>query len=98
MVRQGSTWERLWALFLLGLVLLLPPLLGVFDKPVLVRGIPLLYLYFFVAWGALIGLTALVMEWPADEDDAEGGESGAASDARDGGAAASADGAGRSGA
>ena len=34
----------------------------------------------------------------ADEDDAEGGESGAASDARDGGAAASADGAGRSGA
>ncbi|MEZ5786754.1 MAG: hypothetical protein R3D62_09895 [Xanthobacteraceae bacterium] len=44
MIRPGLTGERLSALFLLGLVLLLPPLIGLFDKPVLVAGIPLLYL------------------------------------------------------
>jgi hypothetical protein len=78
MVRQGLTGERLLALFLLGLVLLLPPLIGVFDKPVLIGGIPLLYLYLFIAWGGLIASTALVVERPASENDVAGGEPGAA--------------------
>lgn len=97
MVRRGLTGERLWAVFLLGLVLLLPPLISVFDKPLLIGGIPLLYLYLFVAWGGLIALTAAVMERPAADDGAVGGEEGAAGAGADG-ATVSPGGADRSGA
>lgn len=69
MVRRGLTGERLSALFLLGLVLLLPPLIGVFDSAVLVGGIPRLYLYLFAAWMGVIALAAAVVEWPGTEDD-----------------------------
>lgn len=96
MVRQGLTGERLLALFLLGLVLLLPPLIGVFDKPVLLGGIPLLYLYLFVAWGGLIALTALVVERPASKNDVAAGEPSATGTGADG-AAATSGGAGTSG-
>ena len=54
--------QRLVALCLLGLLLFNFPLLAVFNVPATVFGIPVLYAYFFVAWGALIGLTALVIE------------------------------------
>lgn len=89
MVRRGLTGERLSALFLLGLVLLLPPLIGVFDKPVLVASIPLLYLYLFAAWGGLIVLTALAVGRLAAEDDTVNDESGATGTGGDGSAASS---------
>ena len=54
--------QRLAALCLLGLVLFGYPLLAVFNVPVMVAGIPVLYVYFFLAWGALIALLALVIE------------------------------------
>ena len=56
--------QRLVALCLLGLVLFSYPVLAIFNVPATVRGIPVLYAYFFVAWGALIGLMALVIERP----------------------------------
>jgi uncharacterized membrane protein len=56
--------QRLAALCLLGLVLFSYPVLAVFNVHVTVAGIPLLYAYFFVAWGALIGLIAIVIERP----------------------------------
>ena len=56
--------QRLAALCLLGLVLFSYPVLAVFNVQATVAGIPLLYAYFFVAWGALIGLMALVIERP----------------------------------
>ena len=56
--------QRLAALCLLGLVLFSYPLLAVFNVQATVAGIPVLYVYFFVAWGALIGLMALVIERP----------------------------------
>lgn len=56
--------QRLAALCLLGLVLFSYPVLAVFNVPATVAGIPVLYAYFFVAWGALIGLMALVIERP----------------------------------
>ena len=72
MARRGSTGERLIGLFLLGL-LLTPPLIGTFDRAVLIRGIPVLYLYLFLCWALLIALTALVVERPnSDEEIAEG--------------------------
>jgi len=54
--------QRLVALCLLGLLLFNFPLLAVFNVRASVFGIPLLYAYFFVAWGLLIGLMALVIE------------------------------------
>ena len=56
--------QRLAALCLLGLVLFSYPVLAVFNIHATVAGIPLLYVYFFVAWGALIALMALVIERP----------------------------------
>jgi hypothetical protein len=56
--------QRLAALCLLGLLLFSYPVLAVFSVPATVAGIPVLYAYFFLAWGALIGLMALVIERP----------------------------------
>ncbi|MCD6042655.1 MAG: hypothetical protein K0R40_2258 [Burkholderiales bacterium] len=56
--------QRLAALCLLGLLLFSYPVLAVFNVPATVAGIPVLYAYFFLAWGALIALIALVIERP----------------------------------
>ena len=54
--------QRLAALCLLGLLLFSYPLLAVFNVQATVLGIPVLYAYFFVAWGTLIALMALAVE------------------------------------
>jgi hypothetical protein len=54
--------QRLAALCLLGFVLFCYPVLAVFNVQATVFGIPVLYAYFFIAWGALIALMALVIE------------------------------------
>jgi hypothetical protein len=59
MDRRG---QRLAAVFLLGVVLFNYPLLSVIASGGAVFGIPVLYVYLFTAWAALIGLMALVVE------------------------------------
>ena len=54
--------QRLAALCLLGLLLFNYPMLAIFNVQADVFGIPVLYAYFFVAWGLLILLMALVIE------------------------------------
>jgi hypothetical protein len=54
--------QRHVALCLLGIVLFNYPLLAVFNVEGTVLGIPVLYAYFFVAWGALIALMAIIAE------------------------------------
>jgi len=54
--------QRLVALFLLGCLLFNYPLLSLFNNPVEIFGIPLLYAYLFAVWGLLIALMALVTE------------------------------------
>ncbi len=85
MYRKRRSVERQAALFLLGVLMLVPPLLIVFDKPVRAGGIPVLYLYLFVAWTALIGMTAAISRKFEDDDGANRG-----SDGLSGGAAAGA--------
>lgn len=53
---------RLVALFILGGLLLNFPLLYLFSQPLTVAGVPLLFVYAFVAWAVLILLLALVVE------------------------------------
>ena len=64
MPKSSRKGQRLVGLFLLGCLLFSYPVLAVFNVHATVAGIPVLYAYFFIAWGALIALMALVIERP----------------------------------
>ena len=57
--------QRLLALFAAGWLLLNFPLLTLWDRGVLVAGLPLLPLALFAGWAALIGAAA----WISESDD-----------------------------
>ena len=61
--------QRLLALFAFGWLLLNFPLLTLWDRGVLVAGLPLLPLALFAGWAALIGATAWICR--ADDDEPE---------------------------
>ena len=67
-VSQRLRSQRLLALFALGWLLLNFPLLTLWDRGVLVAGLPLLPLALFAGWAALIGAAAWVCE-AVDERD-----------------------------
>ncbi len=69
MQAANRTRELLVALFLLGALLLAPPLLIIFNKVVRIFGIPMLFLYLFVVWSVLIALVAVVVERQDNADD-----------------------------
>jgi len=54
--------QQLVGLFLLGCLLFNYPLITLFDRPVLVLGVPLLYAYLFGAWALVIALVAVIAE------------------------------------
>ena len=56
MTRDKINGRRLVGLFLLGMLLFNFPLLHLFNRPVVVLGIPVLYLYLFAAWSLIIFL------------------------------------------
>lgn len=56
-----SRREQLIILFIVGVLILHYPLLALFNKVWLPFGIPLLYLYLFLAWLLLIVLLAIIM-------------------------------------
>jgi hypothetical protein len=66
MKRANVKADRLAALFLLGFALFNYPFLAIFNHARLVLGVPLLYLYLFVAWGAVIALAAVNASGPDD--------------------------------
>jgi hypothetical protein len=47
----------IWATILFTLVLM-PPMLSIFNKPVLAGGIPILFVYIFIAWLLYVVFTA----------------------------------------
>ena len=55
--------QKLVAVFVMGFILLNYPVLAIFNIDGLVFGIPVLYLYIFVTWMALISLTIIVIGW-----------------------------------
>ncbi len=67
-----SVSERLVALFLLGALLLLPPVLLIFNVPARAVGVPVLYLYVFIAWALLIVLAAATSSSLTREDPSPG--------------------------
>jgi hypothetical protein len=51
---MSMTSRRLAALFVIGIAALFSPLLGAFNRPAIFFGIPVLPLYLFMVWGALV--------------------------------------------
>lgn len=48
--------EWSFALFLFGVVAFTPPLILVFDRPTMLVGLPLFYIYIFAMWAVLIAV------------------------------------------
>jgi hypothetical protein len=63
-----SIGPRLVCLCVVGALLLSFPILAVFNRPVLVGGIPVLYLYLFGLWIAGIVTVFLIVRAPPDRD------------------------------
>ena len=56
---KGRTSERSVALFLLGLLVFYPPLMTIFTVEKFLAGVPILYIYIFLAWSVLVALVAM---------------------------------------
>ena len=54
--------EHVVVLFVAGVLALNYPILAIFNRFLLPLGIPLLYLYIFLTWLAIIAVLAIVME------------------------------------
>ncbi len=61
-MRKGLAGQRLVAVFIAGLVLLNYPILSLFDRPQTAFGLPLLHVYLFSVWLALILVVAWIVE------------------------------------
>lgn len=62
-MRSGLSGQRLVAVFLGGALLLNFPLLALFDRREAdLAGLPLLYLYVFLVWLALIAVMAWIVD------------------------------------
>ena len=57
-----SKGQRFVALCLLGVLLFNYPILALFNVSGMVFGVPVLYVYMFVAWAALIAIMAWLAE------------------------------------
>jgi hypothetical protein len=57
---EGRLAERAAVLTVATLVFLTPPILTIFNVPVLIFGMPLLHIYSFVVWLAAIGFGGLL--------------------------------------
>jgi hypothetical protein len=62
MMRKGLAGQRLVAVFLAGVLLFNYPLLSLLDRPLQLFGLPLLHVYLFAVWAALVGLIAWIVE------------------------------------
>ena len=61
---ERSRPQRLLGLFALGWLLLNVPLLTLWDRPVMLWGLPLMPLALFGGWAVLIALAAWIAEAP----------------------------------
>ncbi|MBC8445459.1 MAG: hypothetical protein H8D75_02345 [Rhodospirillaceae bacterium] len=69
MRRTGRKKEWTLALFCVGILVLFPPIVSIFDKPVLVMGLPIAYVVLFGFWGLVIAAVAYGARRKASTDD-----------------------------
>ena len=58
---DDRTVSRLTAVAALGFLLLVPPLIAMFDRGGRVAGVPVIWLYLFGVWAGIIGLIAVTV-------------------------------------
>ncbi|MDX9698149.1 MAG: hypothetical protein RBT55_01075 [Rhodocyclaceae bacterium] len=61
-MRNGLARQRLTAVFLFAVLLFNYPLLSLFDRGEFVFGMPVLFLFLFIVWAAVIAAVALIAE------------------------------------
>ena len=66
MAQNNNKNKRLISLFFLGCLLLNYPILSLFNVKMFVLGIPLLCLYIFSVWSALILLISIITRRPRE--------------------------------
>jgi hypothetical protein len=59
---------KLVLLFVVGALLLSFPVLAVFNRPAVVAGVPVLYLYLFGVWAAGIAAVLILARRPWDDE------------------------------
>jgi hypothetical protein len=62
MSKPSLRTNRIAALFLLACLLFNYPVLALFNVGATAAGVPVLYVYIFVAWGLVIALAAVVID------------------------------------
>lgn len=67
--KDNKKHQRLLGLFLLFLLLFNYPIISIVNRPVVVGGVPLLYLYLFGAWLIMIILLAWVVKRQINQKD-----------------------------
>jgi hypothetical protein len=60
-VADDQSTPRLTAVAVLGFVLITPPLVTIFDRGGQVFGVPVIWVYLFLAWAAVITLIAVTV-------------------------------------
>ncbi|MBT7954320.1 MAG: hypothetical protein HN731_03965 [Rhodospirillaceae bacterium] len=74
--------ERYGALIILAALLFNPPIMSIFNSTRLIFGVPMLFLYLFVAWALVIGFNAyLAKKLSAEQLLAKEREAGSDTDA-----------------
>ena len=68
MSRPNATSEGSIVTFLFAVLAFNPPVLTIFSVDVFLFGIPLLYLYLFVAWAIIVALVAWIAGLGARDD------------------------------
>jgi hypothetical protein len=66
---MSSAGGKLVLLFVVGALLLSFPVLAIFNRPLTLAGIPILYLYLFGVWVAGIAAVFLLARSPWDDED-----------------------------
>jgi hypothetical protein len=62
-----SAGGKLVLLFIVGTLLLSFPVLAIFNRPLMVAGVPILYLYLFAVWALGIAAVFVLARGPWDE-------------------------------
>ena len=71
--RESRYADRALVLTVATLILLTPPILSIFDVPVLILGVPLLHVYGFTVWLAAIVCGFLIAKRTTYDDTPGGG-------------------------
>jgi len=61
-MRSGLAQQRLFAVFLVAVLLFVSPVVSIFDRPGELFGIPLLYVFLFAAWAVVIAAIMWIVE------------------------------------